>query len=158
MALLVMWWKATTSPQPVRGCGNPLWLHCTLYTSPYVPLPTLWISSKSCWGFLLWISGLGRGKISILAWTKRSFTFSWLALKIWQRFEEAKVLDLSESLALKWSFSRPHVLVEWREKFWKKVRIKYLGSAQRMRQGRNKSFTTDDVTVCIFRDICQRMT
>lgn len=63
--------------QGISSSNDRLWeLHCTLYTSPYVPLPTLWMSSKSCWGFLLWISPLGRGKISMVAWTRRSFTFS----------------------------------------------------------------------------------
>lgn len=82
----------------LRPCpGSPLvvrhWeakVTLTLYTSPYVPLPTLWMSSKSCWGFLLWISALGRGKMSMVAPFGPYFTssgFDWL----WRRLVEANV-------------------------------------------------------------------
>lgn len=74
MSCLLIRWHANISPL-MTVCQKTR----TLYTSPYVPLPTLWMSSKSCWGFLLWISPLGRGKISMVARSKRHLvTFSWL--------------------------------------------------------------------------------
>lgn len=48
------------------------------------------MSSKSCWGFLLWISALGRGKMSMMAPFGPYFTFSgfdWL----WRWLVEANV-------------------------------------------------------------------
>lgn len=48
------WWATFTTPylqQSASDDGTPGPRSFTLYTSPYVPLPILWISSKSSCGF-----------------------------------------------------------------------------------------------------------
>lgn len=92
----------------ISSSNDRLWEHhYTLYTSPYVPLPTLWMSSKSCWGFLLWISLLGRVKISMVPWPRDAFTFIWIDQR-WCRWSDATMVlsqcysDCPSLLSMSW--------------------------------------------------------
>lgn len=92
----------------ISSSNDRLWEHhCTLYTSPYVPLPTLWMSSKSCWGFLLWISLLGRVKISMVPWPRDAFTFIWTDQR-WCWWSDATMVF--ESVLLRLPVPVVHVL------------------------------------------------